>query len=71
MDKKNAQLRTDMGRGMAMGIAAMVLVSILVNWTTGDDSIWSWSIPVGVAIGTAIGAGMYQTHSKESNYDNH
>lgn len=57
MNNQNAQLRTDMGHGMALGVALMTVAAILVTWLTGNEAIWSWSAPVGVAIGAAIGGG--------------
>lgn len=41
--------------GMAMGAIVAALISIVVQLTTKDSSIWIWSIPIGIAAGLPIG----------------
>jgi len=41
--------------GMAMGAIVAALISIVVQLTTNDSFIWTWSIPIGIAIGLPIG----------------
>lgn len=41
--------------GMVMGAIVAVLISIVVQLTTNDSFIWTWSIPVGIAVGLPIG----------------
>jgi hypothetical protein len=45
------------GTGMALGVLVAGLVALIVSLTTGDNNIWTWAIPVGVASGLAVGAG--------------
>jgi hypothetical protein len=33
------------------------LIALLVSMLTGDNAVWSWAIPVGLACGLAIGQG--------------
>jgi hypothetical protein len=58
MDKKNqARPRLNAGTGMAAGALIGGAAAAVINSLTGDSSIWSWAIPVGIAIGLAVGAG--------------
>jgi hypothetical protein len=41
--------------GMAIGASFAALISIIVQLTTKDSSIWTWSIPIGIAVGLPIG----------------
>jgi len=41
--------------GMAMGAIVAALISMVVQLTTKDSSIWIWSIPIGIAAGLPIG----------------
>lgn len=41
--------------GMAIGAIVAALISIVVQLTTKDSSIWIWSIPIGIAVGLPIG----------------
>lgn len=50
-------LKLNVGTGMVMGILVSAAIALLVGSITGDNSIWSWAIPVGLASGLAIGAG--------------
>lgn len=45
------------GMGMALGALAAAIIALIVQLTTGDGTIWVWAIPLGVAVGFAIGAG--------------
>lgn len=40
---------------MAMGAIVAALISIVVQLTTKDSSIWIWSIPIGIATGLPVG----------------
>jgi uncharacterized membrane protein YoaK (UPF0700 family) len=48
------------GKGIAFGVIGGAILAVLVSAFTGDASIWVWAIPVGVAVGVAIGAGLSQ-----------
>lgn len=41
---------------MALGAIGGALVALAVNVITGDSAVWVWAIPVGLAVGLAIGA---------------
>ncbi len=41
--------------GMAIGAIVAALISIVVQLTTKDSSIWIWSIPIGIATGLPFG----------------
>lgn len=58
MSNKTFQLNA--GTGMTLGIISAVLISLLVSAITGNNEIWNWSIPVGLAMGLAIGAGHHR-----------
>jgi len=49
------KLKLNPATGMAMGAIVAALISIVVQVTTKDSSIWIWSIPIGLAIGLPIG----------------
>lgn len=51
--KKKLQLNP--ATGMAMGAIVAALISIVVQLTTKDSSVWIWSIPIGIATGLPIG----------------
>lgn len=53
----NKKLHLNAGTGMVAGIFVAALIALLVSTVTGDNAVWSWAIPVGVAVGLAIGAG--------------
>lgn len=52
---------------MAMGAIVATLISIVVQLTTKDSSVWIWSIPIGIAIGLPIG--MAAKEKRSSNND--
>lgn len=51
--KKKFQLNP--ATGMAMGAIVAALISIIVQLATKDNSVWLWSIPIGIAVGLPIG----------------
>jgi hypothetical protein len=53
--KRRFQLNA--GSGMALGVIVAAVIALVASFTTGDNSIWLWAIPVGLAVGLAIGAG--------------
>jgi uncharacterized transporter YbjL len=44
------------GTGIALGVIGGALLAVLVMAMTGDADIWVWAIPLGAAVGVAIGA---------------
>jgi hypothetical protein len=53
---KRRRFTLNAGTGMTLGVIGGALVALLIGAITGDD-IWVWAIPVGLAVGLAIGAG--------------
>lgn len=53
----NKQSARHVGQGMVIGILISTLIALIVNLITGDSSVWTYMIPIGVAMGAAIGAG--------------
>lgn len=53
---KRQRFRLNAGTGMALGAIGGALVALAVNVITGDSAVWVWAIPVGLAVGLAIGA---------------
>lgn len=49
------KLKLTPATGMAMGAIVAALISIVVHLSTKDNSIWIWSIPIGIAIGLPVG----------------
>ena len=49
--------RLSAGTGMAGGAIAACAIALVVQWITGDTTIWLWAIPAGIGVGLAIGAG--------------
>lgn len=49
------KLKLNPATGMAMGVIVAALISLVVQLTTNDSSIWIWSIPIGIAVGLPIG----------------
>ena len=64
-DNKSRQFQLNAGSGMALGAIGGALVALLVSTITGDSAVWSWAIPVGLAVGLALGAGA--TAEKDDN----
>lgn len=56
---KNEQSKRQLnaGTGMAGGVIIGALVALVISTLTGDQTIWAWAIPVGLACGLSIGAG--------------
>jgi hypothetical protein len=52
--------RLTAGKGMALGAVLAALVALVVYLVTGNAAIWVWAIPVGIAVGLAVGAGAAQ-----------
>ena len=47
-----------------ISILIAAFVAMLVSVTTGEN-IWAWTIPLGVAVGTAIWAGRQNAKEQE------
>lgn len=58
--KNQIKFKWNAGTGMVAGVVAGAVIAIAVSTLTGDQTIWQWAIPVGVAAGLAIGAGKQQ-----------
>ncbi len=58
MPKKRFELNA--GTGIALGVIGGALLAVLIMAITGDTGIWVWAIPVGAAVGVAIGASASQ-----------
>ena len=43
------------GKGMAVGAGIAAFIALVVQFSTGDANVWTWVVPVGIAIGLAIG----------------
>lgn len=54
---KRTKLQLNAGTGMALGVAVATLIALAVSLITGNHAVWNWAIPVGLAVGLAIGAG--------------
>jgi len=52
--------------GMAMGAIIAALISIVVQLTTTDSSIWIWSIPIGIAVGLPVGIAANKKRSSKN-----
>ena len=55
-ERNQTKLQLNAGTGMALGALLGALVALIVSAVTGDQTVWSWAIPVGLASGLAIGA---------------
>ena len=53
------------GQGMGIGIAIGALIALIVNITTGDDSVWSYMIPIGASMGVPIGLWLDERNKKK------
>jgi hypothetical protein len=49
------KLKLNPATGMTMGAIVAALISLVVQLTTNNSSIWIWSIPIGIAVGLPIG----------------
>lgn len=54
------------GTGMAMGVLISAAMALVVQVITGDGSVWSWAIPVGLATGLAIGTAGTKKNNSET-----
>lgn len=63
-EKIMKRLQLNAGTGMALGVFVAAVIALIVNLVTGNSDVWVWAIPVGIAVGLAIGAGQ-QNKSKE------
>ncbi len=61
---KRSLFQLNAGTGMALGAIAAAIVALIVQIATHDAAIWTWAIPVGIAVGLAIGAGARRQSSK-------
>lgn len=52
------------GTGMALGALGAMLMGFLVQAVTGDSSIWQWIMPIGIAMGLALGASHERTQDE-------
>lgn len=62
-NKKFLSLKLNAGTGTVLGVFIGAAVALLVHQTTGDSTIWSWAIPVGLACGLSIGAGKQKNNT--------
>lgn len=53
---ENMKMKLNAGTGMGLGAVIAAVVALVVSAVTGDQAIWSWAIPVGVAVGLAVGS---------------
>ncbi len=56
MNKNNKSTAFN-GKMMTISILIAALVALIVSLTTGDQTVWVYMIPIGVAVGTAISNG--------------
>lgn len=59
------QFELNAGSGTALGVIIASAVALIVSTLTGDDSVWAWAIPLGIASGLAIGAGRASQRQKD------
>jgi MFS family permease len=62
--KKQAGLNWNAGTGMVAGILIGAMIALAVSAMTGDQSIWNWAIPFGLATGLAIVTGKQNRSNK-------
>jgi ABC-type dipeptide/oligopeptide/nickel transport system permease component len=60
------KFQLNLGTGMALGAIMAAIVSLIVQLITNDIFIWTWAIPVGIAIGMQMGI----VSKKKRNIDN-
>ena len=65
----NKKLELNAGTGMTLGVLVGTIIALIVSMTTGDNFVWSWAIPAGLAGGLAIGAGAANKNSGEQSED--
>lgn len=54
---EQSKLQLNAGTGMAGGVIIGALIALVVSAIIGDQSVWAWAIPVGLAVGLAVGVG--------------
>lgn len=54
-NNEHSNNRLNPGTGMVGGVVVGALVALIVSTITGDQSVWAWAIPVGLASGLAMG----------------
>lgn len=64
-NKKRFNWELNGGTGMVLGILIGAAAALIIESITGDNSIWSWAIPVGLACGLAIGSGRSNAAAKK------
>jgi hypothetical protein len=62
------KLKLNPATGMTMGAIVAALISLVVQLTTKDSSIWIWSIPIGIAVGLPIGIAAKKKSSSNKEY---
>jgi threonine/homoserine efflux transporter RhtA len=62
---KTVLLRLNAGTGMALGAIIAAVIALAVQLITGNSTIWNWAIPVGVAVGLAIGVSARGTNQQD------
>jgi hypothetical protein len=62
---KTSLLKLNAGTGMGVGAITVAFVALIVQLVTHDSDIWTWAIPVGIAVGLAVGAGAQQISRKD------
>lgn len=62
------KLKLNPATGMTMGAIVAALISLVVQLTTNDSSIWIWSIPIGIAVGLPIGIAAKKKSSSNKEY---
>ena len=60
-------MKLSAGSGMVIGAFGAALLALVVQLVTRDTSIWVWAIPIGIAVGLALGAkaGLVKKEKKE------
>jgi hypothetical protein len=54
---EQSKLQLNAGTGMAGGVIIGALMALVISAVTGDQSVCAWAIPVGLAVGLAVGVG--------------
>lgn len=66
-ENKDKNSQRYVGYGIALGAVGGALVALGVSLITRNDDVWAWTIPVGIAVGLAIGAGLVKSHEEKTN----
>jgi len=61
-EKNNHEKNKTIGVGIAIGIGMMVPFGIILSVTTGTISFIGFGLPIGIAVGTVIGAAHNERH---------